>query len=103
MSIFRSFGNAAKDAPRPLASYAHFDEYIAMNADRVLQLILSALSLVLFAPVFISHLSYIEMPLLMRLILLAISILLLISAWATKPSFREKLMTELPWLFPDGK
>jgi hypothetical protein len=74
-----------------------------MTTDGVAQLILSALSLAIFIPVLLSHLSYIETTLLIKLTLSAASILLLLAAWATKPSFREKFITELPWLFPDGK
>jgi hypothetical protein len=74
-----------------------------MTTDRVAQLILSALSLVLFTPVLLTHLSYIETPLLIQLILSATSMLLLITAWVTKSRFREKFITELPRLFPDGK
>ena len=74
-----------------------------MTTDRITQLILSALSLVLSTPVLLSHLSYIETPLLIQLFLSAVSMLFLLVAWATKASFREKFITELPWLFPDGK
>ena len=74
-----------------------------MTTGRVTQLILSALSLVLFAPVLLSRFSYIEIPLLIQLFLSAVFMLFLLAAWATKASFREKFITELPWLFPDGK
>jgi hypothetical protein len=74
-----------------------------MTIDRVAQLIPSALSLALFAPVVLSQLSYIETPLLIQLFLLAASMLLLITAWVLKPEIREKFIIELPWLFPDSK
>jgi hypothetical protein len=74
-----------------------------MTTDRVVQLILSALSLMLFAPALLSQLSYIETPLLIQIFLLLTSMFLLITAWVLKPRFREIFITELPWLFPDGK
>ncbi len=74
-----------------------------MTTDRVAQLILSALSLVLFAPVFFTQLSLIDTPLLVQAFLLLTATLLLITAWVLKPNFREIIITELPWLFPDGK
>lgn len=74
-----------------------------MTTDRIAQLILSALSLVLLAPVLLSQLSLIDTPLLVQAFLSLTATLLLITAWVLKPSFREIIITELPWLFPDGK
>jgi len=74
-----------------------------MTVDRVAQLILSTLSLVLFSPVLLSQLSYIDTPLLFQTLLFLAAMLLLVTAWVLKPKFRAIIITELPWLFPDSK
>jgi VIT1/CCC1 family predicted Fe2+/Mn2+ transporter len=74
-----------------------------MTTDRIAQLILSALSVALLIPVILSLTPYRGTPTAINLALFAISLLLLLTAWATKRSFREKFIIELSWLFPDGK